>query len=671
MRKLTDSDLEKIYTGWVGKCIGIRYGAPVEMWTAEEIREKYAGKEGYFVDYRDFAADDDSNGPIFFFRALEDCKKISEYGYRDMTDCWLNYVPYEHGFYWWGGYGVSEEHTAYLNLQKGILPPQSGSALQNGKIMAEQIGGQIFSDVWGLVSPHDYRRAADLSEIAARVSHDGAAVDGGRYIAALISAAFDETDIEKAMETALTVIPDDSPYALVVRDMMRLYREGVSQADCFAYIRKHDWKDKYGGNCHIIPNAAIIAYSLLYGRGDFIESMKIANYSGFDTDCNVGNIGTILGVLTSLKGVDYERWIAPLHDTTLCSSVLGYDNIVNIPSFAYRVFRTALRLNGEEYEGKYREALYAKDFSLDFLLPSSTSGMRSEEAELGQREGVLSCRLKENRATVFYKTYYGKADLFDNRYDPAFSPVAYRGQTIRADYTETEGMRVRLFYEDLHENRRYLSPVGAKELHIEGPPDLLISKIGLYIEGEKGDSLLVRRLTVSGRVDYTLDFTKEINEEYSLEHREVRQCTYYKGIWQIEEGKLVGRCLEDGQLFTCKPLENPSFSAAATLLSGDGFGVIVGAEGAGRQTRILFRGGRILLVDYQYGEREIASAAYPLKLGERIRIRVDVTGERVCVSVNERQLLCARYYVRKGCVGAYVEKGSVVSFDFFTIKENQ
>ena len=36
MRKLTDLDLEKIYYGWLGKAIGIRYGAPVEMWDAEE-----------------------------------------------------------------------------------------------------------------------------------------------------------------------------------------------------------------------------------------------------------------------------------------------------------------------------------------------------------------------------------------------------------------------------------------------------------------------------------------------------------------------------------------------------------------------------------------------------------------------------------------------------------
>ena len=64
--------IEKIYAGWLGKIIGIRLGAPVESWTYEKIRNTYGSIDGYLVDYREFAADDDSNGPLFFLRALEE-----------------------------------------------------------------------------------------------------------------------------------------------------------------------------------------------------------------------------------------------------------------------------------------------------------------------------------------------------------------------------------------------------------------------------------------------------------------------------------------------------------------------------------------------------------------------------------------------------------------------
>ena len=64
--------LERIYSGWLGKLIGVRLGAPVEMWTSEQILEKYGYQNGYLKDYNEFAADDDLNGPTFFIRALED-----------------------------------------------------------------------------------------------------------------------------------------------------------------------------------------------------------------------------------------------------------------------------------------------------------------------------------------------------------------------------------------------------------------------------------------------------------------------------------------------------------------------------------------------------------------------------------------------------------------------
>ena len=39
--------LERIYAGWLAKIIGIRYGAPVEGWTYEKIKNIY----GELTDY--------------------------------------------------------------------------------------------------------------------------------------------------------------------------------------------------------------------------------------------------------------------------------------------------------------------------------------------------------------------------------------------------------------------------------------------------------------------------------------------------------------------------------------------------------------------------------------------------------------------------------------------
>lgn len=108
---------------------------------------------------------------LFFLRGLEDSGHYKDEGKdfcaQDVADALLSYAPYEHGFFWWGGYGISTEHTAYLNLRNGIPAPRSGSIEQNGAATAEQIGGQIFIDTWGLVAPGKTDLAARLAREAA------------------------------------------------------------------------------------------------------------------------------------------------------------------------------------------------------------------------------------------------------------------------------------------------------------------------------------------------------------------------------------------------------------------------------------------------------------------------------------------------------------------------
>ena len=85
--------------------------------------------------------------------------------------CFALPFPWGKGMYWWGGYGISAEHTAYENLRAGVEAPRCGSIEMNGEELAQQIGGQIFSDAWGLVCPGDPETAARLAGIVSSVSH--------------------------------------------------------------------------------------------------------------------------------------------------------------------------------------------------------------------------------------------------------------------------------------------------------------------------------------------------------------------------------------------------------------------------------------------------------------------------------------------------------------------
>src|SRR5690606_11675801 len=214
---------DRIYAGVIAKAIGVRLGAPVEptIWTQERIRKTYGEVTGYLRDFKNFAADDDTNGPVYFIRVLRDYGL--DFTAEQVGRTWLNYAAEEHGMYWWGGFNRSTEHTAYLNLRAGVPAPLSGAIATNGAAVAEQIGGQIFIDSWGWLNPGKPERAAEMSARAASVAHDGNGLNGARFVAAAIAQAFVAKSIDEIVAAAMAQIPADSEYARVANAVIAFH----------------------------------------------------------------------------------------------------------------------------------------------------------------------------------------------------------------------------------------------------------------------------------------------------------------------------------------------------------------------------------------------------------------------------------------------------------------
>ena len=102
---IPENYFEKVYAGFLGKCIGIRLGAPVEpaLWNMDRIEKVYGFIDRYVKPYKTFAADDDSNGPAYFIRALIDDARDGELSPEDVAKAWLNYAREGVGMFWWGG----------------------------------------------------------------------------------------------------------------------------------------------------------------------------------------------------------------------------------------------------------------------------------------------------------------------------------------------------------------------------------------------------------------------------------------------------------------------------------------------------------------------------------------------------------------------------------------
>ncbi len=701
MGRIPADYLERCYAGWLGKIIGVRHGAPIEGWTYEKIQKLIGEIDGYLVDYRDFAADDDSNGPMFFLRSLEDYTHTRDITAEQIGLTWLNYTPYEHGFYWWGGYGVSTEHTSYLNLRAGIMAPRSGSVEQNGAAVAEQIGGQIFIDAWGLVVPNDPALAGEYAQKAASVGHGGNGVYGGMFVAAAISAAFTAPNMDSILDQALAVIPQDCEYARVVRDIRRYHGEHPGNwRDCFQYIHANWGYDRYPGACHIIPNSAVIIMSLLYGQGDFSRSINICNMAGWDTDCNVANVGSIVGTFVGLAGIDYDRWRKPINDFLVASSVVGCLNIMDLPGNVRTIARLAYKIAGETWDAQWGTFLGADAARFSFELPGSTHAFRMEgTGEMLLRHeatcahtGQGCLRALYRRADsgqdlrLYHRTHYRPQHFHDHRYDPAFSPLLYPGQTVTAWAMPGEGVRVRacLYTWDSNGDQRFTGeavelPAGQwtrLTLDIPASSGTCLEEAGLLttvLPGSDPDVVVyLDDMTFGGKPDYTLDFAKERVVAWPGGLKEISQMTRLKGNWEMDGGWLSGSAADFGEAYTGDIAWSDVAMRCTLQRKTDGLvGFVFRVQGAIRSYSVAFDNGQLLLQKNDNGYRTLASVPYALPVDESHTFTVRAIGNEFTVLEGDNILLHhkdedAPYLT--GMVGLRVEHGGHAHYQSIQVK---
>ena len=341
---------ERAYAAVLGKLIGVYLGRPFEGWTYQRIMRELGPIEGYVHERLNcplVVTDDDVAGTFTFIRALEDHGTRADLTAREIGETWLNYLVERRSILWWGGNGNSTEHTAWLNLKRGIAAPASGSIAVNGQAVAEQIGAQIFIDGWAIVAPGNPALAARLAEQAAKVSHDGAAVDAAKLWAAMEAEAFISRDVERLINVGLAYVSSGSPIAKLVADIRDWRKRYPDWREMREAIEDRYGYDKHPGHCHVIPNHALMIMALLYAPDDFAFAQTIVCTSGWDTDCNAGNVGCLMGAMLGLEGIDARgKWRGPLADRMLISSADGGDAINDAVRVSARLVDLGRKLAG-------------------------------------------------------------------------------------------------------------------------------------------------------------------------------------------------------------------------------------------------------------------------------------------------------------------------------------
>ena len=697
---------ERVYAGVLGKLIGVYLGRPFEGWSYERILQELGPINFYVNERRDVAlrshhlvvTDDDISGTFAFPRALADCGFPERLTSRQIGNGWLNYIVEDRAVLWWGGIGNSTEHTAYLRLKSGIPAPQSGSIELNGTTVAEQIGAQIFIDGWAMVSPGNPQQAAYLAGEAGRVSHDGESVYAAQLLAAMEAQAFVEDDVQKLLDLGLGFVPADCLIRRVIDDV-RSWHAGDNGNDwerTRALIAERYGYGKFKGNCHVIPNHALIVLATLYGGDSFQTAMRIANTAGWDTDCNAGNVGCLFGIRTGLSGIDAgPDFRGPIADRMYISTADGGASITDAVIEANALIQAGHRLAGSKAPARPKNgARFNFDFpgSLQGFCVKSGAPAHLHPLDIGNVEGhsrdghrslaIGFQRLAPGRvARVATPTFFDKDVFTMPIYQLLACPTLHAGQIVEARVEAGQDIKdvsLRLYvsvyderdeFNQIYGERQQLQSGGevAMSWRIPDTAGYPIFEIGLELEttqpfGVDG-TVYLDYLSWSGAPDTKL-YRPDDNLSIMWKHAWVNNASQFQTRWEglrVANGEGIGSISQGS-----RDWRDYSVRSEITPLLAKAWGLAARVQGRERYYALMFDAvdsGRVKLVKTDHDETVLAEKRFAWDLDRPYALELRLQGTEIQALVDGEKLFSVRdadrLRLEGGAVGLIVDTGSI------------
>ena len=228
---------------------------------------------------------------------------------KDIRDGWLKHMKIEEENFLW----VSNQ-KAFDLMNQGFLPPETSNPEFNEHF--DMIDAQLTTEIFGLLSPINYKYALKMSNLPVRTTSRGdAALISEFYIIihSLASTINPNMPLHKELvrisDLASEILNKDS-YSYKMYDYVKkkfesgikwehtrdsIYnRYQVKQMDGYDITSR----ELYCNGCFASGiNFASSLVSYFYGKGDFKETIKIASLSGWDSDNPASTWGGLLGFI--------------------------------------------------------------------------------------------------------------------------------------------------------------------------------------------------------------------------------------------------------------------------------------------------------------------------------------------------------------------------------------
>jgi hypothetical protein len=190
-------------------------------------------------------------------------------------------------------------------MDLGIVPPYTGR-IALSPMAVFNISGQFCSESFGLCAPALPRTASRIGLHYTHITIDGEPAQQTQFFDTMIAMAFVERDIDALLDAGASALHPKSELVGIVRD---------TRGWCAQFPDWHDTRqrihDKYTLHHNELPdkngyqlNTASVVAGLLYGKGDYAETMRLVFNFGWDADCTAATAGTIVGVLKGGRWFD-------------------------------------------------------------------------------------------------------------------------------------------------------------------------------------------------------------------------------------------------------------------------------------------------------------------------------------------------------------------------------
>ena len=338
---------DRLHGMWFGQLIANHTGKPFEgYYTGRE-----AAPDSEFVwiiqtSYEDpWLGDDDTNFEYLYLHCLE-THGLGPTGPQIQGE-WDAHVPLS-------GIWFANKQAKYL-MNHGFLIPDSGSYAYN--MHAYAIDSQITTESFGALSPGQRQWAIDAVRTFGGVTNEGFSLHAAEFYGAMYAAAAFETDIDTIVSLGQAAIPESSRSWRAIQDVRDWYADDMldgtpdwreTRRIIYDYYRGDYDYGRYRSWIESTINLAITTMSLLYGQGDFEETVRIGVLSGYDADCNPATAGGLVGLMlgydalpTELTGPATDHYM-PLYRPGLPE----YDTITGIAARLQDVAEDVIVANG-------------------------------------------------------------------------------------------------------------------------------------------------------------------------------------------------------------------------------------------------------------------------------------------------------------------------------------